>query len=58
MHGRDKKHTVLFGKVERKEPLRVHRHRYEDNIKMNLKVIKYEGIDLICDRIGSNSGLL
>jgi len=28
--------TVLVGKRERKEPFARHRHRWEDNIKMDL----------------------
>jgi len=30
-------HTVLVGKFEEKSPLRRPRHRWENNIKMNLK---------------------
>jgi len=35
----------LVGKAERKRPLGRPRCRWEDNIKMNLKEIEWEGMD-------------
>jgi hypothetical protein len=32
-------------KPEKKRPFGRHRHRWEDNIKMNLKEIRYEAVD-------------
>jgi hypothetical protein len=36
---------ILVGKAERKRPLGRPRCRWEDNIKMNLKEIEWEGMD-------------
>jgi hypothetical protein len=33
--------------LEGKRPLRRHRHRYEDNIKMDLRKTLFEGVDWI-----------
>lgn len=46
-------YTVLVGIPEQKRPLGRARHRWEDNIKMDLKEIKWEGknwIELAQDR--------
>jgi hypothetical protein len=32
-------HTILMGNPEGKRPLRSHRHRWKDNIKMDLREI-------------------
>jgi hypothetical protein len=37
-HGRkNSTYRVLVGKPERERPLRRHRHRWEDNLKMDIK---------------------
>jgi len=38
---------VLVGKPEGKRPLGRHRHRWEDNIKMDVQEVGYEGVDWI-----------
>jgi hypothetical protein len=38
--------NILVGKSERKGPLGRHGHRKEDNIRMNLREIMWEGVDL------------
>ena len=38
-------YRVLVGKHERKRPRGIPRHLCEDNIKMNLKEMGYEGVD-------------
>jgi len=40
-------YTVLVGKPEGKKPLRRPRCRWEDNIKMNLQEVEFEGMDRI-----------
>jgi hypothetical protein len=41
-------HTFfLFGKSEGKRPLGRPRHRWEDNIKMDLREIRLQGVDWI-----------
>jgi hypothetical protein len=37
-------YKVLVGKPERKRPLGRHRHRFEDNIKMGLREIRWGGV--------------
>jgi hypothetical protein len=37
-----------YGKPEGKRPLEIHRHKWEDNIKVDLTGIKFEGLDLLC----------
>jgi hypothetical protein len=44
--GRDV-YMVLMGKPEGKRPLRRHRRRWEDNIKMELQKVGCEGMDWI-----------
>jgi len=38
-------HKVLVGKPEGKRPLRRARHRWEDNIKMDIKYVGCGGMD-------------
>ena len=38
---------ILVGKPEGKRPLRRHRRRWEDNIKMDFQVAECEGMDWI-----------
>ena len=38
-------HRVLVGKPNRKRPLGRHRHRWEDNIKMDLQEVGCGGMD-------------
>jgi hypothetical protein len=40
-------HRVLVGKPEEKIPLGSHRHRWEDNIKMDVQEVGYGGMDWI-----------
>ena len=40
-------HRVLVGKPNRKRPLGRHRHRWEDNIKMDLQEVGWGGMDWI-----------
>jgi hypothetical protein len=41
------KYTVLFGKSEGKKPYGRPGSRWKDNIKMDVKEIEYEDMDLI-----------
>jgi hypothetical protein len=46
MNGESKNaYKILVGKPERKRPLRIPRHRQEDNIKIDLKEIGLQGED-------------
>jgi len=36
---------ILVRKCKGKRPLRIPRHRWEHNIRMNLRVIWWEGVD-------------
>jgi hypothetical protein len=38
-------YKILVGKPERKRLLGSSRHRWEDNIRINLTEIKWEGVD-------------
>jgi hypothetical protein len=38
-------YRVLVGKLEGRRPLGRHRHRWEDNIKMDLQKVGYAGMD-------------
>jgi hypothetical protein len=38
---------ILVGKTERNRPLGRPRHRWEDNIKMDLKEIVFRGVEFI-----------
>jgi hypothetical protein len=40
-------YKILVGKPEGKRPLGRPRRRWEDNIKMNLREIEWEGVDWI-----------
>jgi hypothetical protein len=40
-------YKVLVGNPERKRPLSIPRHRWEDSIKMDLKDIEWEGVNWI-----------
>jgi len=40
-------YRVMVGKSERKTPLRKPRHRWEDNIKMDLQEVGCGGVDWI-----------
>jgi hypothetical protein len=54
-------YRIFVGKPERKRPLRRPRRRWEDNIKMNLREIGWDGMvwtGLIWLRIGTNGGAL
>jgi hypothetical protein len=39
--------TILVGKLEGKRPLGRHRRRWEDNVKMDLREIGWDGMDWI-----------
>jgi len=41
-------YKILVGKSEGKRPLGRPRHRWEDNIRMDLREIRWEGVDWIC----------
>jgi hypothetical protein len=44
MHGRDyNAYKILVRKPDVKRPPRVHRHRWKDNIRVNLREIGWEG---------------
>jgi hypothetical protein len=45
--GEKNAYRILVGKPEGKRPLRRPRHRWEDNIKMDLREIGWGGIDWI-----------
>jgi hypothetical protein len=40
-------YRILVGKSEGRRPLGTSRHRWEDNIKIGLKEVGYEGVDWI-----------
>jgi len=40
-------YRVLVGKPEGKRPLGRSRHRWEDNIKMDLQAVEYGGMDWV-----------
>jgi hypothetical protein len=48
-YGEEKRgvYRVLVGKPEGKRPLGIPRIRWEDNIKMDLQVVEFEGMDWI-----------
>jgi hypothetical protein len=41
-------YKILVGKSEGKRPRGRPRHRREDNIRMDLREIRWEGVDWIC----------
>jgi hypothetical protein len=45
-HGRNA-YNILVGKQESKRPLQIRRSRWEDEIKMYLEELIYEGVDWI-----------
>jgi hypothetical protein len=45
--GRGEVHRVLVGKPEGKRPMGRPRHRWEDNIKMDLQEVRYGSMDWI-----------
>jgi hypothetical protein len=47
MHGRNEKYKILVGKQERKRPHRRPGRRWEDNIRMDLREIGWEGVDWV-----------
>jgi hypothetical protein len=53
-HGRDEKCTQnLMGKLERKRPLGRLRRRWQDNVRMDVRKIRWEDVDwihLVLDR--------
>jgi hypothetical protein len=53
-------YRVLVGKPEGKRPLGIPRHRWEENIKMNLQEMGWRGvrIGLIWLRMGTGGGHL
>ena len=51
-------HRVLVGKPEEKRPLGRHRHRWEDNIKMDLQEVGWGGTGLIWLIIGTGGEVL
>jgi hypothetical protein len=40
-------YRILVGRPKRKRPLGRSRRRWEDNIRMNLRVIGWEGVDWV-----------
>jgi hypothetical protein len=42
-----KAYNILVGKPEGKRPFGRHKHRWEDNIRMDLRQIGWEGVDWI-----------
>jgi hypothetical protein len=52
-------YIMLAGKPERKRPLGRHRHRWNNNIKMNLKEIRFEVWTVFIQlKTGGSGGLL
>jgi hypothetical protein len=54
-------YRILVGKLEGKRPLGRPRHRWVENIKMELRETGWDGVDwigLIWLRIGTSGGLL
>jgi hypothetical protein len=50
-------YRILVGTLEGKRPLERPRHRWEDNIKMNLREIGWDGVTPLL-RIRTSGGLL
>jgi hypothetical protein len=40
-------YNILVGKLEAKRPLRRPKHRWEDNTRMDLREIGWEGVDWV-----------
>jgi hypothetical protein len=52
-------YRILMRKQEGKRPLRRLRHRWENNIKMDLREIRWDGMDLTdLVQVGTSGGLL
>ena len=52
-------YRVLVGKPERKRPLGISTHRWEDNIKLELQKVRWRALTgLICVRIETGGMLL
>jgi hypothetical protein len=51
-------YRMLVGKPEGKRPLGRPRHRWMDNIKMDLREIGWDGMDWIWQKIQTSGGLL
>jgi hypothetical protein len=51
-------YTIMVGKTERNRPIRRHRHRWVDNIKIYLERDRLGWTRLIWLRIGTSVGLL
>jgi len=53
-------HIHSLGRHERKRPLSRYRYRWEDNIRMDLSEIGWEGMwtRCICVRVGTTGGVL
>jgi hypothetical protein len=49
-------YRILLGRPEGRRPLGKPRHRWEDNIKMDLQDVGWGGMDWL--RIGTGGGLL
>jgi hypothetical protein len=47
MEGMRNAYKILVGKPEGKRPLRRNKHRWEDNIRMDLMEIGWKGVDWI-----------
>jgi len=59
MVGMGNAYSILVGKTERKSPLGRPRRRWEDNIRMDLRKIRWEGVDWInLAQVGTIGGLL
>jgi hypothetical protein len=51
--------SVLIGKSEGKRSLGISRRRWEDNIRTDLREMRWEGVDwMYLVRIGTSGGLL
>jgi hypothetical protein len=52
-------YKILVQKPEGKISLRIHRHRWENNIKIDIREISLEGVDWIhLAQVGTAGGLL
>jgi len=56
MYEREGEYRVLEGKPEERKPLVRHRHRWEDNIKMNLQEIGWGGVWTRLISLGTEEG--
>jgi len=44
-HGRGEKYNILVRKCESKRPLGTPKHKWKDNIRMNLREIRWKGVE-------------